>query len=74
MKKSLVLLSARKPSFSEHKKSGRLNKNGTIIKGNVISKTKGGLIVDCNGPETFLSRRSRIDIKPIVDAMHMSAR
>lgn len=29
-------------------------KNGTIIKGTVISKTKGGLIVDCNGLETFL--------------------
>ncbi len=41
-------------------------KNGTIIKGNVISKTKGGLIVDCNGLETFLPG-SQIDIKPIVD-------
>ncbi|MEO6191100.1 MAG: 30S ribosomal protein S1 [Saprospiraceae bacterium] len=41
-------------------------KNGTIIKGNVISKTKGGLIVDCNGLETFLPG-SQIDIKPIID-------
>ncbi|HOJ89480.1 MAG TPA: S1 RNA-binding domain-containing protein, partial [Saprospiraceae bacterium] len=41
-------------------------KNGTIIKGTVISKTKGGLIVDCNGLETFLPG-SQIDIKPIVD-------
>ncbi len=41
-------------------------KNGTIIKGNVISKTKGGLIVDCNGLETFLPG-SQIDIKPITD-------
>lgn len=41
-------------------------KNGTIIKGNVISKTKGGLIVDCMGLETFLPG-SQIDIKPIVD-------
>ncbi len=41
-------------------------KNGTIIKGSVISKTKGGLIVDCNGLETFLPG-SQIDIKPIVD-------
>ena len=41
-------------------------KNGTIIKGNVISKTKGGLIVDCSGLETFLPG-SQIDIKPIID-------
>jgi small subunit ribosomal protein S1 len=40
--------------------------NGTIIRGTVISKTKGGLIVDCNGLETFLPG-SQIDIKPIVD-------
>jgi len=41
-------------------------KNGTIIKGHVISKTKGGLIVDCLGLETFLPG-SQIDVKPIVD-------
>ncbi|MBK8701467.1 MAG: 30S ribosomal protein S1 [Saprospiraceae bacterium] len=41
-------------------------KNGTIIKGFVISKTKGGLIVDCYGLETFLPG-SQIDVKPIVD-------
>ena len=41
-------------------------KNGTIIKGNVISKTKGGLIADCYGLETFLPG-SQIDIKPIID-------
>ena len=40
--------------------------NGTIIKGLVISKTKGGLIVDCGGLETFLPG-SQIDIKPIID-------
>ena len=40
--------------------------NGTIIKGTVVSKTKGGLIVDCSGLETFLPG-SQIDIKPIVD-------
>ena len=39
---------------------------GIIITGSVISKTKGGLIVDCNGLETFLPG-SQIDIKPIVD-------
>src|SRR5690606_38218379 len=40
--------------------------NGTIIKGLVVSKTKGGLIVDCSGLETFLPG-SQIDIKPIID-------
>jgi len=40
--------------------------NGTIIKGTVISKTKGGLIVDASGLETFLPG-SQIDIKPIID-------
>lgn len=40
--------------------------NGTILKGHIISKTKGGLIVDCGGLETFLPG-SQIDIKPIID-------
>ena len=40
--------------------------NGTIIKGNVVSKTKGGLIADVGGLETFLPG-SQIDIKPIID-------
>jgi small subunit ribosomal protein S1 len=44
----------------------RSYEEGIIIKGNVISKTKGGLIVDCNGLETFLPG-SQIDVKPIVD-------
>lgn len=40
--------------------------NGTVIKGNIVSKTKGGLIVDVGGLETFLPG-SQIDIKPIID-------
>ncbi len=40
--------------------------NGTVIKGIIISKTKGGLIADCSGLETFLPG-SQIDIKPIID-------
>ena len=40
--------------------------NGTIIKGTIISKTKGGLIADCSGLETFLPG-SQIDIKPVID-------
>jgi len=41
-------------------------KNGTIISGTIISKTKGGLIADCSGLETFLPG-SQIDIKPVID-------
>jgi len=37
-----------------------------IVKGKVISKTKGGLIVDLYGMETFLPG-SQIDVKPITD-------
>ncbi len=40
--------------------------NDTIVKGTIVSKTKGGLIVDVNGLETFLPG-SQIDIKPIID-------
>ncbi len=40
--------------------------NGTVIQGIVVSKTKGGLIVDAGGLETFLPG-SQIDIKPIID-------
>lgn len=40
--------------------------NDSVIKGHVISKTKGGLIVDIGGLETFLPG-SQIDIKPIID-------
>ncbi len=39
---------------------------GTVITGTVISKTKGGLIVNAGGLETFLPG-SQIDIKPIID-------
>ncbi len=42
------------------------HETGAIIKGTVVSKTKGGLIVDCGGLETFLPG-SQIDIKPIID-------
>ena len=37
-----------------------------VVKGTVLSKTKGGLIVDVNGLETFLPG-SQIDVKPITD-------
>ena len=43
-----------------------VHKTGEVIKGNVTSKTKGGLIVDVFGMETFLPG-SQIDVKPVTD-------
>ena len=44
----------------------RAYETGEIIRGKIISKTKGGLIVDVGGLETFLPG-SQIDVKPIID-------
>ena len=43
-----------------------LNKSGEIVTGYITSKTKGGLIVDLFGMETFLPG-SQIDVKPVTD-------
>lgn len=43
-----------------------VNKTGEVVTGNVTSKTKGGLIVDVFGMETFLPG-SQIDVKPVTD-------
>ena len=43
-----------------------VNKTGEIVTGQVTSKTKGGLIVDVFGMETFLPG-SQIDVKPVTD-------
>ena len=43
-----------------------LFKSGEIIEGHVTSKTKGGLIVDLFGMETFLPG-SQIDVNPVTD-------
>lgn len=43
-----------------------LHKTGDIVTGTVTSKTKGGLIVDVFGMETFLPG-SQIDVKPVTD-------
>ncbi len=43
-----------------------VHKTGEIITGLVTSKTKGGLIVDVFGMETFLPG-SQIDVKPVTD-------
>ncbi|HOZ85952.1 MAG TPA: 30S ribosomal protein S1 [Niabella sp.] len=42
------------------------NKTGEVVTGLVTSKTKGGLIVDVFGMETFLPG-SQIDVKPVTD-------
>ncbi|MBV7532924.1 30S ribosomal protein S1 [Chitinophaga sp. sic0106] len=41
-------------------------KTGEVVTGTVTSKTKGGLIVDVYGMETFLPG-SQIDVKPVTD-------
>ena len=43
-----------------------VHKTGEIVTGQVTSKTKGGLIVDVFGMETFLPG-SQIDVKPVTD-------
>lgn len=43
-----------------------VHKNGDIVTGLVTSKTKGGLIVEVYGMETFLPG-SQIDVKPVTD-------
>ncbi len=43
-----------------------VHKTGEIVTGTVTSKTKGGLIVDVFGMETFLPG-SQIDVKPVTD-------
>ncbi|MCA0382713.1 MAG: 30S ribosomal protein S1 [Bacteroidetes bacterium] len=42
------------------------HKSGEVVTGTVTSKTKGGLIVDVFGMETFLPG-SQIDVKPVTD-------
>lgn len=41
-------------------------KTGEVVTGTITSKTKGGLIVDVHGLETFLPG-SQIDVKPVTD-------
>ena len=43
-----------------------IHKTGEVVTGVVTSKTKGGLIVDVYGMETFLPG-SQIDVKPVTD-------
>lgn len=43
-----------------------LHKTGEVVTGTITNKTKGGLIVDIFGMETFLPG-SQIDVKPVTD-------
>jgi small subunit ribosomal protein S1 len=43
-----------------------IHRTGEVVTGTVTSKTKGGLIVDVFGMETFLPG-SQIDVKPVTD-------
>ncbi|TAE11000.1 MAG: 30S ribosomal protein S1 [Bacteroidetes bacterium] len=43
-----------------------VHKTGEVVTGTITSKTKGGLIVDVFGMETFLPG-SQIDVKPVTD-------
>lgn len=44
----------------------KAHENDEVVKGTILTKTKGGLIADVFGLETFLPG-SQIDVKPIVD-------
>lgn len=52
--------------FRAWEKIVQVYKSGEVITGTVTSKTKGGLIVDVFGMETFLPG-SQIDVKPVTD-------
>ena len=52
--------------FRAWEKIVEMHKTGEVVTGTVTSKTKGGLIVDVLGLETFLPG-SQIDVKPVTD-------
>lgn len=66
-KKGQLILSRRKAKLTKAwEKIVEAHENDIIVNGKVVSKTKGGLIVDVYGMETFLPG-SQIDVKPILD-------
>lgn len=66
-KKGQLILSRRKAKLTQAwDKIVKAHEDDIIVNGRVVSKTKGGLIVDVFGMETFLPG-SQIDVKPIVD-------
>lgn len=66
-KKGQLILSRRKAKLTQAwDKIVEAHEKDIIVNGRVVSKTKGGLIVDVYGMETFLPG-SQIDVKPILD-------
>jgi small subunit ribosomal protein S1 len=66
-KKGQLILSRRKAKLTRAwDQIVEAHQNDIIVNGRVVSKTKGGLIVDVFGMETFLPG-SQIDVKPILD-------
>ena len=66
-KKGQLILSRRKAKLTKAWDNiVEAHLNDIIVNGRVVSKTKGGLIVDVFGMETFLPG-SQIDVKPILD-------
>lgn len=66
-KKGQLILSRRKAKLTQAwDKIVKAHEEDIIVNGRVVSKTKGGLIVDVFGMETFLPG-SQIDVKPILD-------
>jgi small subunit ribosomal protein S1 len=62
----LVLSHKKARTMKAWDKINELNETGEIVKGHIKSRTKGGMIVDLFGIETFLPG-SQIDVKPIRD-------
>ncbi|MCO5231997.1 MAG: 30S ribosomal protein S1 [Chitinophagales bacterium] len=66
-KKGQLILSRKKAKLTKAwDKIVDAHEQDIIVTGRVVSKTKGGLIVDVFGMETFLPG-SQIDVKPILD-------
>ncbi|MCZ2393809.1 MAG: 30S ribosomal protein S1 [Chitinophagales bacterium] len=66
-KKGQLILSRKKAKLTKAwDKIVEAHEQDIIVTGRVVSKTKGGLIVDVFGMETFLPG-SQIDVKPILD-------
>ncbi len=63
---SLTLSRKQARTFRAWERIVEVHKTGEVITGTVTSKTKGGLIVDVFGMETFLPG-SQIDVKPVTD-------
>ncbi|MFW6248179.1 MAG: 30S ribosomal protein S1, partial [Bacteroidota bacterium] len=62
----LILAHKKARTLKAWEQINRLHETGEIVKGYIKSRTKGGMIVDLFGIETFLPG-SQIDVKPIRD-------